>query len=406
MTDGTQWGTVRCMNGDDDVDTRAVDEVSAERLRVERLEVGPSPGSTASRSTTSEATTSGSTTAGSAGPFPDGSGKEASGPADQPAGDKPRFSVKDVAGDLIRLRKGRGLQSPDLAGKIGPALAAALDLAPGQPDAELRRLARSGIVEAAQELSSDLRAAVLVSLAVDGWSDVPLLKDRIIAVAKSMDRDARTARRRLEAGIQQLADALLVRSSPGTGKNPFAPSGWYVDSLASTVRLDGVAARLTEDRVIVAEVDGLSFVTAALSVPPQVPGAPLTVDLVAESGCEIRSSEQVSQSHWLYTLALPRPLRAGDRHRYAVSFSVDRDLVQPYYVLVPHRRTRRFSAELHFASPSDVALVWRLDGVPSSVLYDAEPTPTLLRPDDAGVLRVGFEPLVQGLCYGVQWRWA
>lgn len=322
-------------------------------------------------------------------------------------GDDARPCVDEVFQDLMRLRKGRGLAAPGLAQKIGPALATGLDIDLTTAEAELRRQVQGGIVEAAQVLAADLRWAVLVSLAVAGWSAQPLLKDRIGWVAGTMDRDARTARRRLDAATLQVADDIVARRLADTGGNPFAPAGWYVESLASTLRLDLASARLTEDRVIVADADGLDTVTATLSVPPRDPlGAP-ELAVSAEAGCEIRSARRVSESHWLYELALPRRLRAGERHRYVISFSVpDRESIRPHYALIALRRTRRFSAELRFANPASVALAWRLDGVPQSVLDDATPTRPLLRLDDAGVVRVRFEQVVQGLCYGVQWRWA
>jgi hypothetical protein len=321
--------------------------------------------------------------------------------------DDARPSVAAVFEDLMRLRKGRGLAAPGLARKIGPALAAALGADVTMAESELRSVVQGGIVEATQALPEDLREAVLVSLAVEGWTVQPLLTDRIGWVATTMDRDARTARRRLDGATLQLADALIARRLAAGGGNPFAPAGWYVESLASTLRVDLPSARLTEDRVIVADADGLDTVTATLSVPPRDRvGAP-ELSVSAEAGCEIRSARRVSESHWLYELALPHRLRAGERHRYAISFSVpDRELIRPYYALIALRRTRRFSAELRFAAPASVALAWRLDGVPQSVLDDATPTRSLLALDEAGIVRVRFEQVVQGLCYGVQWRWA
>jgi hypothetical protein len=313
----------------------------------------------------------------------------------------------EVCDDLMRLRKGRGLAGPGLARKIGPALATVLGVDVTTPEAELRRQVQGGIVEAAQALTEDLREAVLVSLGVGGWSVEPLLTDRIRRVATAMDRDARTARRRLDAATLQLADSLVARGLADSAGNAFAPAGWYVESLASTLRFALPAARLTEDRVIVADTDGLDTVTATLSVPPRDTLSAPELAVTTEAGCEIRSALRVSESHWLYELALPHPLRAGERHRYVISFSVpDGASIRPHYALIPLRRTRRFSAELRFADPRAVSLAWRLDGVPQSVLDDATPARTLLRLDEAGIVRVRFEHIVQGLCYGVQWRWA
>jgi hypothetical protein len=315
-------------------------------------------------------------------------------------------AVDAVTDDLLRLRKGRGLRTPDLASRVGPALAAAVGLDLTGPRAGLRHDLQAGIVEAARQMPADLREAVLVGLAVEGWSDEPFLTDRISAVARAMDRDARTARRRLDTATRMLADAVLARRRPAGG-NAYAPPGWYVESLAATLRLDLPSARLTEDRVVVAETDGLDTLFATLSLPPLDPHAAPDLAVVAEAGCLIRGATRVSESYWRYELALPRPLRAGEAHRYVLGFSVpDRAAMRPYYTLIPLRRTRRFSAEIRFAGPDAVALAWRLDGVPQVVLEDGEPTADLLRLDEAGVVRVRFEHLEQGLCYGARWRWA
>jgi hypothetical protein len=154
-------------------------------------------------------------------------------------------------------------------------------------------------------------------------------------------------------------------------------------------------------------VDGLDRLTANLSMPPRAGHPRPALDVVAEFGCEVAGARQMSGSHWRYSLALPRPLRAGERYRYMITFSVpDRATIRPYYVLVPLRRTRRFSAELTFARADDVALIWRLDGVPASVLEDATPSDGVLTLDEHGTVRVAFDRVQQGLCYGVQWRWA
>jgi hypothetical protein len=314
--------------------------------------------------------------------------------------------VKDVVAGLKRLSRGRGLQAPDLAAEFGAVLVEVLELDLEQPAVEVRRQAQNALIEAAQAMKSDMRFVALSTLGVDGWFHGPQLQDRIGEIARRLDRDARTIRRRIDGAFTQMADALIARRAIPREVNPNAPLGWHVDSLHSTLRLDAERPSLTEERVVVAEEAGLKIISTSLSVPRPDGQEPAELNLTADHGCDILGTRRVSDSHWRYQLELPWPLRAGERHRYVVTFSVaSREQVQPFYVLTPYRRVRTFSLETLFGMPPAADLVWRLDGVPSSILRDGQPTDDVVGIQPGGRAEASFENLVQGLSYGLAWRW-
>jgi hypothetical protein len=308
---------------------------------------------------------------------------------------------------LKRLSRGRGLQSADLTTRLEPVLVEVLELDLEQSAVEVRRQIQAVVIEAAQAMKGDMRFVALSTLGADGWFHGPRLQDRVGEVARRFDRDARTIRRWIESAFTQIADALVARRANPREVNPNAPTGWYVDSLHSTLHLDAAQPTLTEDRVIVAEEAGLKSIWHSLSVPRVDGQQPAELKVTAEHGCDVIGMRRVSDSHWRYELELTRRLRAGERHRYVVTSAVvRREQMQPFYVLSPHRRVKSFSVEILFGTPPAAGPVWRLDGVPYSVVRDRQPTDDLcdLQPD--GRAKASFENVVQGLSYGLAWRWA
>lgn len=315
--------------------------------------------------------------------------------------------VSEVVAGLKRLSRGRGLQATDLTAKLEAVLVEVLELDLDQPVVEVRRQAQTVLVEAAQVMKGDMRFVALSTLGVDGWFHGPQLQDRIGEIARRFDRDARTVRRWIEGAFMQMADALVARRAIPREENPNAPAGWFVERLQSTMRFDIDRPTLTEDRVIVAEKAGLKKIRTSMSVPRVDGEQPAELEVTADHGCELIGTRRVSDSHWRSEVELPRHLRAGERHHFVMTSAVGRlEHVQPFYILSPHRRVQSFSVEIHFGTPPIAGLVWRLDGVPYSVVRDGQPTEHLCEIDADGKVEVTFENVVQGLSYGLAWRWA
>ncbi|MGH8574807.1 MAG: hypothetical protein ACREX8_19910, partial [Gammaproteobacteria bacterium] len=75
----------------------------------------------------------------------------------------------------------------------------------GQPG-EIRRKVADRIQSLASGLPDDLRLAVLAAFAIHRRARHPFYQDRVRWVATQLGRDDRTARRRIDDGIERLAE--------------------------------------------------------------------------------------------------------------------------------------------------------------------------------------------------------
>ncbi len=313
-----------------------------------------------------------------------------------------------LCAELTHLRRGRGLNDPKVHTRIGPGLRQALGIAVTDPAVEQRDQLRAGLNAAARSLPPDLGLAMFEALAIDRLSP-PTLTAREERLTEALKTGPRTVRRRISEATVLVARNLAPRMARAQASEQFVKPGWEVEELAGVLRLSPDGARMTEDRLIVA-TQNLTHVTSNLSMPPG-PGGEGVADrltLVAEEGCEISGVTQVSDVHWVYDLALPRPLQAGERHRYRITFLASSlAVMQPYYVLVPFRTYQRFSAEVHFGTPAVADAAWRVDGVPPALLRAAGgSSPVPIDPAATPVVRVEHRNTTPGLCYGVRWSWA
>ena len=318
--------------------------------------------------------------------------------------------VIEIAGELAVLRRGRGLFAPDVRRRVGPRLYAVAGGGGVEPaadtDVALRDALLSALSDVARAMPGDLRFAALTALAARPDLGEEMLTNRLDRVARFIDRDRRTARRRVDDALVMLAENLAARLKTEQPANPDAPPGWFVDSLDSTLTFDPTP-HLLEHREIVATVDGLRQIVVNLSMSSATDHSVDRLRLIPEEGCVLARPEHASGHYWRYVLALPKPLRAGQSHRYAVSFvATSREAMMPFYTMAPMRRCRSFSAEVRFTGASDVEELWRVDGVPYSAILGGRPTTARLRLDEGNSVRVAFSGLQQGLAYGVQWRWA
>jgi hypothetical protein len=181
--------------------------------------------------------------------------------------------------------------------------------------------------------------------------------------------------------------------------------GWYVRSLRTVLALDGETPTATEYRTIVATRDDLREITTSVSVPRvRDDGSPDHRLLVeALSGGTIETQQHPHLSHFRQVFALPAPIDAGRTHEFVIRRTVPvGQPMAPHYVHVPSRRIDRFELRIRFGDRLAVPTVWRLDGVPTSVIYDAEPTADVL-PGVDGEVHTEFRTLVRGFAYGLCW---
>jgi hypothetical protein len=303
--------------------------------------------------------------------------------------------------ELNELRRGRGLDAADLHQRIGPCLRAACDIAEADPPAAARQKLVLRLTELCGRLPPDLRLAALAAFGLHEEAAGEFLDRRISWLASVLDRDPRTARRRIDLAFRRLAELL---GAPGSNRDTHPLAGWYVEAMKAMLRLDRDPPDLQEDRRIVAEVDELDELVLSFSVPAE-PGSDPVPDITADVlfGGEIVEARQVSASHAQFVMRLPSPLRLGQRHEYGIRFGPRRTALRPYYVMTPWRRCEEFSVRVRFDRADPPSRVWRLNGVPGRVIDDGVDSGDALTVNRVGEVGLEFHDLHQGLSYGLQW---
>jgi hypothetical protein len=318
----------------------------------------------------------------------------------------------EMVKELQQLRRGHGVHAPDVVDRVGPRLRKLCGLDDSGPGAGERERLIDRITRSVEELPGELRLAVQAAFGLEPASQERFLRDRMEWLGDKLERDPRTAMRRVEAGLTLLAERLLdladleYRSESGD-ENAYAPEGWYVSLARATLLMHVDPVQLIETRRIVSTRDGLEQVTTSWSIPPGPPAdaAAFRVDMLY-GGELVRDEIPSTSTFWSGLIRLPRPLAAGEKHEFQVRVTtVPAARLRPYYVLTPFRRTDEFElrAKFHTARPPD--LVWGLDGVPFQLVDENQPVGAVSEPDAVGEVESRWRNLRQGLSYGLRWRW-
>lgn len=308
------------------------------------------------------------------------------------------MTTEQVVPELQRLIRGRGLRAEDTRHRIGPALTTLANVTQSDSSVQVSRKLIRVLTEVADQLPEDLRLAALTALGLRGPADKQFLQDRLSWLAETSGTSERTTRRRATNAIRVLGEQL-----DQLGKEPRLQQGWHVSSLRAFLRLDVDPPQLVEERGIVASTDNLSNIEIRLSAPAhyQPTDTPLAATILY--GGEITRTEHVTPSHRKFTVRLPTPLRAGEKHEYGVRFTAfPRADMPPFYVMTPLRPCERFTVRVRFGA-NIPRRIWRLDGIPPRAIDDFEPTDTLLTANRLGEISLEFSQLHQGLSYGVRW---
>jgi len=203
-----------------------------------------------------------------------------------------------------------------------------------------------------------------------------------------------------------LADARPARPDGPGGSAPPESEGWFVESFSALLRLDTEPIEALEQRVIVATSDGLSELATSVSVPrhPADDGQQHGLESELLHGGSLELREQPYESYFKNVIVLPRPLRKGERHHYALRLRIPAG--QPmatHYVYVPLSRSDHFDLRVRFNPRHLPQAVWTLRGAPTTVIYQGTPTEETLVPDRFGEVHVSFRSLRTGFGYGVCW---
>ena len=311
-----------------------------------------------------------------------------------------------VALEIRHLRKGAGLQAAQLDRRLGPLLRELASGAAGSDAAGLRQGLAAELGARAARLLSEPRTAVLAGLALTPETrQMPYFRDRVRWLAAEIGYESRTALRRIDAAEVLLSEEIAHELLRRRERTAAGPPGWYLDQLATVLRLDTPAPEAHERRRIVATRDGLTEVMAWLDAPP-VPGRPGIV-LSAEVlyGGRLLRRRQPSQNRIEMMLALPRPLKAGEVHEYGLVLRVaEGKNMRPHYIFTPECRCNIFDLRVQFDPAHYPAWVRRVQGETvrtfDAPVLDADRV--LL--DDTGQLHLQFYCPELYLGYGAQWQ--
>jgi hypothetical protein len=313
-----------------------------------------------------------------------------------------------LADELCRLRRGRGIMSGDLCERIGPTLRALAGIDPAGSQEETRRLLARFLDDLAEILPGDLRLAFSASLALDADAQHRFLEERMSWLAARLDRDVRTARRRVDEAFKS-AEASAGAQSGRAGD--YLRAGWYVARLRTVLRLDGQRPQAVEDRTVVASDDGLTEVVISTTVPRSATGdqalsafSRQRLEFDVLYGGSLIRCERATASYFRYFVKLPRPLARGELHELGVSISVPSGQpFNPRYTLQPLRRCDEFDLRIRFGAHNPPMRVWNIDGMPRGMADDFADPDMLICPDSAGDVHLRYKNLRIGLAYGVRW---
>ncbi len=278
----------------------------------------------------------------------------------------------ELVADLKALRKGRGLFVNNIDERVGHALRDLCGVTEHDSPVDIRARVGQRIARLAEGLPEDLRKAVQAAFGMLPEARHQLYQQRVEWLAELIRRDPRTARRRIDEGIHQLAQlAATARVS-----RPAEPAmGWHTAETRLVVMLDHVAPEAIEYHRIVSAQDDLTEIE---------PTSALGRDVAVAYGGTLRAG----------TLVLPRPLTKGEPHDFALR---SRIATPPRQLLhVPRRRCDFLELRVRFDRNRLPRLVSRVLGHPPR---DSGPVVV----DRAGEIRLTFANLARGFGYGARW---
>lgn len=314
-------------------------------------------------------------------------------------------SATELLDELKALRKGRGVHTGKLGEHVGPGLREICAISSTDGDEAIRRKLTNRLSALVRTLPDDLALAVQAALGLHPAAQHPFLGDRVQWLADQLNRDRRTARRRLDDGLVRLAQAAAGPATPAPQTANHSDDGWYVADFHALLRLDQATPEAIERRGIVAERDGIDTITALITLPRDPTDRSGRHDLLMEVlyGATLVRKEHDAESRFRFILKLPTTLQAGERHEYAVLFRIpENQLMRTHYVFYSPRRCDLFDLRIRFHPDRRPEEVWRVHETFHRAL-DETPGGEQLALDPVGELHLQFRGLRPGFGYGARW---
>lgn len=308
-----------------------------------------------------------------------------------------------IAAEIQVLRKGRGINAPDLHLRIGPYLR---ELARDPDDvADLRRALARELAGQATKLPEDLRLVITAGLGLASETRrMALFGDRVAWLAEQSGRNARTILRRIDAAEQLLAEEINGELKRRRGRPVATPEGWYLDEFRVVLSLDSQTPQAYERRRIVATKAGLKQVKAWLDFPREAGQPPAQLEAqVLYGGRLVRYPAPVA-NRFEFFIELPAPLKAGEKHEYEMILRVPPgEQMRPHYIFTPECKCDLFDLTVKFDLARPPAWLRLVCGETVRMFDGGGPEGELLSLDSAGEAHVRFRDPEKYLGYGLQW---
>jgi hypothetical protein len=315
------------------------------------------------------------------------------------------LSAKLIA-ELKTLRKGRGVFVAQIGERVGPALRTLSGVPEGASTAELRRRLSERLENLASALPEDLRIAALVALGLHSEARLPFYQERIRWLAEYLQRDERTARRRADEAIDQLAEIAASPTAPPSAEYTTGTEDWYLAELRCMVVLDRGVPESFEYRRVTAVRDDVTEVDLSFTLPRDAadPNAPYAgVAEVVYGGTLVRRPRE-SAGRFGFVLELPAPLKRYETAEFVVRYHLPPgQRMRPQCLVAPRRRCDVFDLRVRFDRDSPPRRVWQV-----SEAFHRDPDQggvhgEALALDAAGEIHLRFRNLKPALTYGAQW---
>lgn len=278
----------------------------------------------------------------------------------------------ELVSDLKALRKGRGLYVNNVGERVGHTLRDLCGVTEQDGPGEIRVRVAQRLEHLAVDLPDDLRIAVLAAFGMIPAARHPLYQERVSWIAERIGRDPRTARRRIDDAIHQLAQLAFTPLRLRGMAEP--ANGWHTASSRVFLTLEGPITEALEHHRIVSAQDGLREVELAT----------VFGQTAVLNGGTLRAG----------MLVLPAPLPAGESHDFWVR---SRNPVRPrQFLYMPRRRCDYLELRVHFDCDSLPRAVARLQGRPPR---DRGRVPL----NRAGEVQLVFRDATRGMAYGARW---
>jgi hypothetical protein len=248
----------------------------------------------------------------------------------------------------------------------------------------------------------------MAAFGIDRDARLPFYQDRVRWAAEKIHRDDRTARRRIDEGIDRIAE--LAASTWGGSDSlvsEVSAAGWHTDELKISLVLDQPMPEAFEWRRVVAERDHVNELDLAMTLTSAsdrdhpVGVDALTVD-VFYGGTLLRKTMESTDRLGL-VLALPEALHREDRHEFALRYRVLNGQMRPHFVCVPKHRCDMFELRIRFNPDKVPGHIWRISDAFQRDVDDPNPTGETLTGNAAGEVHTTFRQLTPGRAYGLRW---